>query len=250
MSHQRNSELDNAIDAANRVIANSAVAVERIERALRHSPVPPDETAPPDAPCMFRGSRFCPECDAECTEARRLAEGEPDDDSPNTTGGIPVEVYRDIIRGRYSDPYQAAIATAAAMRTDYEAVKYSLTESRRALAATEHIAKVLREQLEIARAELQATKPAAPVPSSKMMPKEPGLYWVYDRTALIKADIFKPWNALLLITGDRSDMAVTLHRIFTDRLSITNCWSTNDLTFGPRIDPPKLVLEQSESETS
>ncbi len=109
----------------------------------------------------------------------------------------------------------------------------------------------LRKRLELAWAEIkEATKPAAPVPSSKMMPKEPGLYWVYDRTAPIKADIFKPWNALLLITGDRSDMAVTLHTIFTDRLSITNCWSTNDLTYGPRIDPPKLVLEESDTETS
>jgi len=99
----------------------------------------------------------------------------------------------------------------------------------------------------------QAAKPVAL--SSRMMPEKSGLYWVYDEAAPIKAAIFRPWNGLLFISrdGDGPDRSVRLYRIcmYTGSpvsfLIPVECFP-GGLMYGPRMDPPQLVLEEPESE--
>ena len=218
-------------------------------------------TGPVDEPCIYLANG-CPECDKdlECSKNRRRAEQAappeaPTDETPDVTGGIPREVYDRIVGGVYCTQYEVARATAAAMRGDGETVKAELERVRGALAATDNIARAKQKRLDLAWAEiaeLQDAKP--PATSSKTMPKKPGLYWVYDRTMGVVAPDFDPWNAVLFINvGDEPgepDVAVRLYRILRHCLSPMDYpWQAADLTFSPRINPSKLVLEEPASET-
>jgi len=175
------------------------------------------------------------------------------DEDSGFTNGIPSKVYDNIEWGIYAGEKQAAIATAAAMRADYEDVRSSLAESRRELATANRIADANQKELDLAWVKitkLQDGHPAAP--SSGTMPSEPGFYWVDDQAIGIAAPDFGPWNALLFISRDEDGdgKSVKLYRILRHSVQAMDYpWETATLVFGPRLDPPKLVLPESESET-
>ena len=191
---------------------------------------------------------------AEIAEAE--AESPEADEDTSFTNGIPSVVFDAMQRGQYSERWQAAMATAAAMRADNEALKLQLAGVRGTLAATEHIVKAKQKRLDYtgrkimdlleANMELQAAKPDAP--SSKTMPEKRGLYWASTRMALTGAPACGSWNALLLVTGYGPNIVVKLYAIHEHSLVCMHVLP-DDLVFSPRIGPPQVVLPEPESET-